>query len=352
MAISALAFADFVDALPQDDTPDRVRARLEWSWGLGHGQLDEHLLGFDDPQSMLTDETVLLFPHNDMIRQLCSRDNTTTTGVRRSHISKLYDGLKSFEYLCLPIAADSALESRILTSELPPHLAVCTTYGKLLRAWGKLQGDVWEANLGSVVERAKAGPTHARPALGQWQLTQMGHLHTAWTWSNYVPLAFLSASLDEKTSEGVHHPSLKKKRTSNVFETRRNSFDFPDEPKRRLLPSELESPPLFVVQLLAEDQDDEDEDDSISHDSYISGVEGDPEEFAKASMARGDHDMDAKWLTGIRRWAKRASSADGDETLLNDKQIPDDPREQPRDAASLDLGRPDYLLRSTSRTAI
>ncbi|KAJ6510836.1 hypothetical protein C8R45DRAFT_397264 [Mycena sanguinolenta] len=346
MSIPSSAVIDLVTRISKGDTPTQVRKRLEWTWGLGYDHLDEHLQEFDDPQSLLTDESVLIFPHNDILQQLFYRNMAGKLGVRRPYIQKLYNGDKTFEYLVLPTDAASPLPPWIMTSQLPPHLVVCTTFGKMLKAWRKLPG--WDANLVSVIERAKAVPHNGRPALRLSQLTQMDNITRKWTWADYVPPSFMSADSDQTMVEPEdEHPAAghaKRKSTSSGFEP--SSSGSRHEPKRRVLLSELELPPAFAV-----DCDTDDDDDAISHDSYISGVEGDPEEFVKASVARGDYEVDPRWLTGIWRWAKRASNAEGDETL-NDEQINDDPREHPRDVGSLDLGKPDYLMRDTRRMEI
>ncbi|KAJ6510838.1 hypothetical protein C8R45DRAFT_1161931 [Mycena sanguinolenta] len=352
MSISSAAIIDLATANNLCDIPAQVRSRLEWTWGLELGHLDEHLLDFEDHERILTNEADLVFPRNEIIRQLASRDNTATMGVRRVYIQKVYDECNMFEYLVVPTTADSPMPPRIITSGVPPHLVLCTTHCKMLKAWGNLPRKLWDANRASVVERAKAVPhSNARPALGMWQLTRMDHIHSKWTWTDYVPPSFLSGHSDLTAVQTEDNPITKRKSIGSDLEAS-NSPGSHFEPKRRLLPPESESPPLFVVQLLSdadEDDDEDDDDDAISNDSYISGVEGDPEEFSKASMARGDYELDPRWLKGIRRWAKRTSSADGDETLHNDEQINDDPREHPRDAASLDLRKPDYLLRDTRR---
>ncbi|KAF7340833.1 hypothetical protein MSAN_02112700 [Mycena sanguinolenta] len=325
ITLSSSAIIDLATPLTRLDPPARIRARLEWTWGLGHDHLDEHLLEFDDPINMLTDETILL-----------------------------YDGLKTFEYLIVSADAEGLPAPRILTSELPPHLVLCTTHGKMLKAWGKLPRKVWDANRAAVVKRAKAVPQNGWPALDIWQLTLMQQTHRRWTWAEYVPPSFLFADPDQTMVEPEEERTNPKRKSGSSDFAASSSSGSRYEPKRRLLPSEFESPPLFVVRMLAaeKNRDDSDDDDAISNDSHISGVEGDPEAFAKASAARGDYEVDPKRLKGIRRWAKRASRADVDETLLNDEQIKDDSQERPRDVASLDLGRPDYLLRNTGRTAL
>ncbi|KAF8150493.1 hypothetical protein K438DRAFT_1865501 [Mycena galopus ATCC 62051] len=124
MALSSSAIIDLATPLSTYDPPAQIRTRLEWSWGLGLGHLDDHLLEFDDPQAMLTDETILVFPHSDIIRQLYSRDNTARRGVCRAHIRELYKGLKSFEYL-----VPTDLESPPRTSN--PDLRAPTSLGAM-----------------------------------------------------------------------------------------------------------------------------------------------------------------------------------------------------------------------------
>ncbi|KAF8150495.1 hypothetical protein K438DRAFT_1988453 [Mycena galopus ATCC 62051] len=355
MALSSSAIIDLATPLSVRDSPARIRARLEWSWGLGHGRLDDHLLEFDDPQAMLMDETILVFPHSDIIRQLYFHDDSTRQCVLRTHIRELYNGLKTFEYVVVPTDLESPPALRILTSELPPHLVLCTTYGKMLKAWGKLPRKVWDGNRASLVKRVKraqAVPHNGRPEMAQ--LTQIQQLHRNWTWAQDVPPSFLSPdSHGTIVKPEENHTTGKRSSTKRDVDFQAcSSSGSRYEPKRRISPSEIESPPLYVTQVLGLGNAAEEDDDVISHDSYISGVEGDPEEFVKASVARGDYHLDAKCLKRIRRWAKRASRAGIDETLFNNEQIDDDPREQPRDAASVDMAKPDYLLRDTGRMVI
>jgi hypothetical protein len=76
--------------------------------------------------------------------------------------------------------------------ELPPHLALCTTPGKIMKAWGSLPRDVWDAHRVSLADRAKAAAHEGRPALGIWQLDEMALIHRRWSWSEYVPPSFSS----------------------------------------------------------------------------------------------------------------------------------------------------------------
>ncbi|KAF8198155.1 hypothetical protein K438DRAFT_1966902 [Mycena galopus ATCC 62051] len=356
MAIPSASIVDLATPIHKRDAPgiqEETRDRLEWTWGLGHGHLDKHLQEFVDPQGILTDESLLIFPRNDIIHKLSSRGGQSSS--RRPHIQKLYEGCKTFEYLVMPLDSANILPARILTSEVPPHLVVCTTIGKMLKAWAAWRRRDWDAGCVLLVERTKAVPHNGRPALGPWQLTQMESLHGRWTWTEYVPPSFLSEDSDQTMVEPEEeHHGGKRKSTHSNSDAEASSSGSRHEPKRRLLPSELQRPPIIrLFPSVDSDEDtDADEHELISNDSHVSGIDGDPEEFAKASMARGDYEVDRKWLKGIRRWAAKASKADADETLLNDEQIKEDSREQPRDATSLDLGKPDYLRRHKQHMAV
>ncbi|KAJ7842808.1 hypothetical protein B0H14DRAFT_2779900, partial [Mycena olivaceomarginata] len=275
------------------------RNRLEWTWGLGHGHLDEHLQEFVDPQGLLADQTVLVFPHNGIIEQIFKRANRGKSGVRRPHIQKAATPLNIWFFPSTPLAL---LLTRLLNLEVPPHLALCATSGKMSQAWGSLPREVCDAQRASLLERAKAAIHSDRPALGMWQLTNMQSIHR----NDWDALSSVLAK----------------------------------NAKRRLLPSELQPVPKTAeIQLFP--SVDGDGDDAISVDSHISGVEGDPEKFA----THGDYEVDRKWLKKMRRWAEGTSGADAGEALFNDGQINEDSREQPRDATSLDLAKPDYLER-------
>ncbi|KAJ6530315.1 hypothetical protein B0H19DRAFT_1242660 [Mycena capillaripes] len=371
MAISAVSIITLATPPIKRDVPGiqvQVRDRLEWIWGLGHDRLDEHLQGFADPQSVLIDEALLVFPRNDIIREIWLRHGRTEFGVRRPPIQRarhpaiyvslelkfafqLYKGSKSFEYLVVPIDYNSPLPVRLMALEVPPHLALCTTSGKMMKAWGHLLGKDCDVLRASLAQRSAAATHDGRPALTKSELDIMQLTHRTWTRSDYVPPSFLSETSDQTMVEveEEERPVPKQKSPSKTMEWEVGSSASRHEPKRRLLPTELHQDPANIRLFPSADGDDDD-DDAISADSHISGVE-DPDEFAKASAARGDYELDRRWLTGIKRWAKSTSGAGGDDSLLNDTQIKEDPREQPRAAASLDLDKPDYLLRQKKRTA-
>ncbi|KAF8198153.1 hypothetical protein K438DRAFT_2016270 [Mycena galopus ATCC 62051] len=349
MAIPSSSIIDFATPIHEREKPGiqaEVRDRLEWIWGLAHGHLDEHLREFTDPQNLLTDETILIFPPNDIIQALSFRRGKT--GLCRTPIEQSYNGCRSFEYLAVAIDPADTSPPRILSLEVPPHLVLITTSGKIMKAWACLSRQAWNSNRISVVERGKGAAHNVRPALELEQLNEINHIYRMWSWIEPVPLSFLSGDSETTMVEPEEqHRDGKQKSTHGNSDSKASSSGSRREPKRRLLPSELQRPPL--IRLFPSADSDDDENDAISNDSHISGVDGDPEEFVKASIARGDYEVDRKWLKGIRRWAAKASKADVDETLLNDRQIKEDSREQPRDATSLDLAKPDYLRRHKYR---
>ncbi|KAJ7450036.1 hypothetical protein B0H11DRAFT_2078174 [Mycena galericulata] len=359
MAVSSASIIGYTTPLHKINLPgisDEVRDRLEWTWGLGHGRLDEHLGRFAvDPHLDIMDETVLVFPHSDIIRDIWFRTRFLSGGIRRPNIQKVYKGTKAFQYLVLPIDLSSPLPARTVVSEIPPHLVLCVTYGKLMKTWGHLPGKDFATVRDSLIQRSKmVGSPGATPALDEEDFTIMPHLHRKWSMIDRVPSSFLSEDSDgtrveeDEGPDTKTHPDSDPESSSDFDSDSDSSMDWEvgssascyHEPKRRLLPCELEqdfnSIPI------------DDEDDAISSDSHMTGVE-DPDEFAKASMARGDYEEDGEWLEGMAKWAKGTSGAT-EQILLNDGQIPDDPREQPRVATSLDLDKPDYLSKSTKRT--
>ncbi|KAF7368332.1 hypothetical protein MVEN_00154600 [Mycena venus] len=317
---------------------------LEWTWGLDHRHLDEHLQKFSDTHDIFTDDTLLVFPHNDIICKVCLQYSALKLGVRRPHIQSCIKAAHPSNIwwsLSIPPAPHPP---RLLTSEVPPHLALCTTSGKIMKAWGRIPAKECAPLRASVIERANATIRHDRPPLSFWELDVMKSTHRIWSWMGGVPPSSVSDAFDQTLveMEGEESPVHKRKSSGGKnMDSAARSLSSLQEPKRRLLPSELQqpNPPTATGRMFPSadgDNDEDDEDEVISVDSHISGVE-DVEEFTKASMARGDYEMDPKWLKGIDRWAVGTSKADAHEALSIDTQIKEDPREQPRVVTSVDL---------------
>ncbi|KAJ7664326.1 hypothetical protein DFH06DRAFT_1470733 [Mycena polygramma] len=250
--------------------------------------------------------------------------------------------------MVVPIDPAGPLPARLIDSDVPPHLALCTTSGKMLQAWGALPAKQADALCLSVIERSKEASQGAeRPVLTTWYLNVMELTHRTWGSADYVPASFRSDSSDQTMVEWkqkipVHKPQLLNKRK---LDRGANSSASNREPKRRLLPCERRKDPCIV---LVSPADGDDDDSALGTDSHISGVD-DPDEFAKASAARGDYKLDRKRRKEIKLWAKGTSGADPDAVLFNDAQVEQYITEQPRLVTSLDMDKPDYLSRYEGR---
>ncbi|KAJ6597685.1 hypothetical protein DFH09DRAFT_83663 [Mycena vulgaris] len=97
---------------------------------------------------------------------------------------QLYKGCTSF---VVPIDPASPHPARLLNSEVPPHLALCTTSGKIMKAWGRTPAKECAPFRASVIERAKATIHHDRPPLSIWELDLRKSTHRTWSWMGYVP---------------------------------------------------------------------------------------------------------------------------------------------------------------------
>ena len=208
---------------------------------------------------------------------------------------------------------------------------------KILRRWGYSLVN-FEAMGDSLLKLIKtAYPAGATFKPNILTFVNLKYVHEIWAIID-IPQRFLGfEGSDEDESEDAASSTM-------VWEVQ----TLPDEPQRRLLPHELDEDPVFknIVPVIRAHVRAHDDDDAISCDSHITGVE-DPEEYVKASVARGDYMPSRTWLKGMERWAQRASEVVKDQVLVNDEQINEAySREQPRVATSLDLDKPDYLSMS------
>ncbi|KAJ6456614.1 hypothetical protein C8R47DRAFT_187392 [Mycena vitilis] len=204
MAIPASAIIDFATPNLKRNVPGtqhEVRARREWNWGLGHHRLHEHLQGFADPEGIFTDETLLVFPPNDTITLVWRDYGVAELGVRRPYIQELYKGCTSFQYIVVPINHVNSLPARFINSDVPPHVAMCTTSGKMMKAWGTLPAKSAKALQSSITERSKAagGGGQTVPTTRQFDIMEL--THRTWASADYVPARFRSASSDQTMGE-------------------------------------------------------------------------------------------------------------------------------------------------------
>ncbi|KAJ7042006.1 hypothetical protein C8F04DRAFT_114070 [Mycena alexandri] len=339
MAIPASAIVDATSRPygPKQPAPtERIRHRLEWSWGLEYGGLDGHLGAFFDPHfaSVLMDDNLILLAHSDVVEKLHFAASIAPCRFVKSHDP--YNGSQSFEYLVLPVDLSSQTPPRLLISSVPPHLTISSSLDKLFKFWGYTSSAYKELGSSIIKLVQNSPPTGATFVPDKYTFVFLRYIHESWA-TCHVPSRFLGG-------EGCDEEESDDESSSMEWEVVTVALD-EEEPQRRLLPHELKADPIVVnfrVLPAAADEGD----DAISCDSYITGLEGKPEEFSKASMARAKYDdEEAAWEKGIESWAQSASIVADDRMLLNDDQIEEDPKEQPRVATTLDLHKPDYLAR-------
>ncbi|KAJ6456605.1 hypothetical protein C8R47DRAFT_1227794 [Mycena vitilis] len=338
MAISSASLLTLATPSSKANVPgikDQLRDRLEWTWGLGHNRLDEHLKGFCELRRVLMDDSLIVIPPTDIIRKLSFRNTKAKFGVRHPHIQKVYKGYTSFEYLVVPIDPCSDVPIHTVISDVPSHLVLCTTSGKIGRAWGRLKGRDYDVVRLSLIERANAAIPADSPALDVSDFQRMNDIYLLWASIDYVPPSFLSEDSDQaEVTESVRSLSDSGFSSNMAWEVGSSASCY-HEPKRRLLPSERQAD--FPIRMFpSADGMQDDDDDAMSEDSHVPGGEDGDE--GKARAAPGDGEADLAWSNVISQWAKGALDADADTS--NDAQIKQDLREPP--ATSPDLAKPDW----------
>ncbi|KAJ7700816.1 hypothetical protein B0H17DRAFT_1046721 [Mycena rosella] len=327
----------------QANTPgifEDIRSKLEWAWGLQYGSLNDHLRGFADPSfaDILMNDGLIVIPHQAILCKIFTMCFHAKLSAPRPHIQSLYEGTAPFEYLLLPVDASAATPPQVVVSEVPPHLTICSTIAKIHK-----RGVYAPRDLGALAKCLArliqdSAIVDTRFSFGSSTFNYMRFLYDAWS-AGYVPPSFLGlAGPDEMDLADMIVQEESDSKNTMGWEVTTVSTE---TSARRLLPHELEQEPA-AVQRLRQMRRSEEEDDALSYDSHISGVE-EPEEYAKASIARGDHKTSRRWLKGMESWRQSASCVVDDQMLLNDGQIEVDSKEGARVATSLDLSKPDYL---------
>ncbi|KAJ7700807.1 hypothetical protein B0H17DRAFT_212223 [Mycena rosella] len=322
------------------------RDQLEWSWGLEYGTLDEHLQlqlhKFCDPElaDLLMDVNFILVPHSDVVWKIyliaseMPRSRSRTSAEVPYVAQDLYQyESATFEYLVLSMNPSSKIAPRVLLSSIPPHLTISLSVDKIFRRGG------YQARFLAIYKSCVQLTTTSPPPGATFTPTvrtfrDLQYIHERWAIC-CVPAPFRG---EEEEELSVYAESSVSEWIEWVVRTPSDI----DEPARRLHSHELKQPPVVKIPQRRPDDDDDDDDDSMNGDSHITGVE-DPEEFAKASVARGDCEKGRTWLTRVESWAQGAECVDDDGMLVNDGQIEVDSNEGPRVATSLDLTKPDYL---------
>ncbi|KAJ7272807.1 hypothetical protein C8J57DRAFT_259619 [Mycena rebaudengoi] len=353
-ALTAVIIASVIHRR-QEKGPDAHfvgRARVEWSWGLASGGLEEHLSTFEDPvfAQILMDQSLDVLPQREVIQQI-RRGYLKTGPFTRTHIQCVYQGRKSFDYIILPVDPSTPVPPRMLSSELPPHLAVCTTCSNLTRRWARLTGYEFKPVVQSIMKLAKACADPS--SIPDFEIMDL--VFTIWYCAS-PPRSFLGLELEEdprptpKQAARIEEPQVEEKSSAeSELESWASSYE---EPQRRLLSCEggahdpdNEGKRRFFTSADGRDGHDDD-DDALSFESHIiSGIE-DPKEHAQKDRDKPIR----KFLKRIASWVEGTSSS-GDELLVNDDQILQDPKELPCVVSGLDLSKPDYqrVLQSRKR---
>ncbi|KAJ7077398.1 hypothetical protein B0H15DRAFT_861732, partial [Mycena belliarum] len=243
----------------------------------------------------------------------------------------VYKGRTSFEYFVIPVDPQNPLPGRLVVSEVPPHIALATTCGKMMQQWGYLTGDAYDAVRTSLVERSAI---FVDTSLSHSDLSIMQSVYRRWTFVDHVPASFLSEDSDNTMIEAEDSPDIKSAPSVSNHKIdweAGSSASCEHEPRRRLLPHELEH-----------DIDDQPLTDGDDEDDYASSVD---------EPVDPDNEGDLRWLESITSWAEGTKATRDEEMLLNDGQIHEDPREKPRAATTVDLDKPDYLSRHTAQPA-
>ncbi|KAJ6457088.1 hypothetical protein C8R47DRAFT_175206 [Mycena vitilis] len=286
------------------------------------------------------DDNLILIPNSlDLTKIYLATADAPIGFVKcRKPIQNLYEGC-TFEYLILPIDPASKTTPVSLVSSVPPHLTISSTVDKILKRWGYKASTFRSLRSAFVDLVKKSSAISATFTLRVNDFTRLRYVHERWA-TLYVPPSFLGLEPDED-EDAEEDETIESEAGSSTMEWEVGTAG-DEEPQRRLLPHEMEAEPIYVTKFLAANRSRDEDDELISHDSHISGVD-DPDEFAKASKALGDYEKDASWSKGIQSWTTDVLRVDDDQMVLNDTQIEEDPQEKPRVAASLDFDDPDFV---------
>ncbi|KAJ7217671.1 hypothetical protein GGX14DRAFT_597301 [Mycena pura] len=364
MAISATSIVELATHVNKLNVPgihDEVLHRLEWCWGLGHNHLDEHLQLFSDPQHFLTDETLFVLLHREVIRNIWRHNLGAKIGICWPPIQKLYKGCKSFEYIAIPSNPTSILPARALVLDVPPHVVLCTTFGKVSRAWGHLPAKAYDVLRDSLIERSKVATPNGEAVSSPSEFDSMEDIYRRWSWATPVPSSFFAEDSDHTMVEADEPPDPRSP-GSSCKDTKHNggspaSREREVDSKHRLLPSELAPEPQIRLSL-AMDSDEESEaddmdDSTVNSGSSVSTVE---DSGQHRQVACNEFEDDSTWFTDdctrlkeIQDWAQARSSAGDDvHVVYDDTDITDRLPERPRVVTTLNLEKPDYLSRHTA----
>ncbi|KAJ7611744.1 hypothetical protein FB45DRAFT_1119112 [Roridomyces roridus] len=284
---------------------NEMRNNFEWAWGLGQGTLDEHVSNYCDSTlvDMILDHALVVVPEYDLVLatfRVAISSPWRFHSRKRKMILDLYTGRDTFNYLVLPLDPSSVTQPRVISSIIPPHLAIPFAVDDILRRagysyWRKDFDDICK----SLVHVASSASTASTFTLAKFSWLE--YIHTRWSIMS-VPRRFLGLEgsvesvPDEDSDTDIAESSAMKRRPPP-----RKRFRL-DEPRRRVTPEELKRPPVirFWVPVVADD-----EDDAISSDSDVPGDD--------------DPVGDRAWLDGVENWVESTSGVS--------ESVPDEPIE-------------------------
>ncbi|KAJ7077395.1 hypothetical protein B0H15DRAFT_861724 [Mycena belliarum] len=366
MAISAAEIVAYMTNPLRANEPGisiQIRNRLEWTWGLGHNHLDEHLSQFTDPLHIFTDDSVFVIPSKDMICDIHSHTLDLKFGVRRPHIRKVreclaerllyligfspqvYKGRMSFEYLAIPVDSQNPLPGRKVVSEVPPHIALATTSGKMMQHWGYLTGDAYDAVCASLIERSA---TVLGTPLSLRDLSMIWGVHRKWSFVDHVPASFLAEDsdatmveaedLDSPDTTPAPEPSVSNDKNKMDKEVR-SSASGGHSPRRRLYPHELEQDFNDLPSVASDDDREVRSSASGGHSprrrlypheleqdfNDLPSVASDDDSEDEVDGVTGEPEADRRWMDGIARWAEGTAAAHEGMLSSSDAMIHDDP---------------------------
>ncbi|KAF7319559.1 PCI domain-containing protein [Mycena chlorophos] len=275
--------------------PQELKPRLERTWGLGYGGLEEHLRSFPDAEDLLADERVVVIPGAQDIGKLVQG---YFIPPKPTHVVKTYQGRTSFTYMTLPLDPASSLRARLVHSLTPPHIVAIFTADRIEKACKSTSG--YNAGLRKdLIRRIRRLVDRSQFRSTVETLEWMEELGSAWT---HPKLVIVAPPAENSDAALVSERSPERGAPSSVVVL-------------------LEFPSAY--------EDSDSDTDSVVMD-----------------------DWNPTWINDIEDWAVQSSvKAHSDEELSPwNGQVATDALERPRTFDTVELDRPDYLRYRDTRS--
>ncbi|KAJ7058170.1 hypothetical protein C8F01DRAFT_1149819 [Mycena amicta] len=308
-----------------DDIRAEVRTRLEWTWGLEYGGLEEHLRQFADAaESLLADERMIVIPPVVIVEDLLFRDMEVFPLTRKAHVMQLYD-TDFFHYFVVPLHPTTALPARRMESRTPPHIALVMTVARLERATRhELMRDNFVRR--DIVKRV-ADATQQDPFyLTIHDVEKMDLMVQNWTRAELIPKGFSSGESDTTLVDNLFRSPSPSPPYRKIL-----PVDLPPEPCRRATTEELNAEIVLV---------------DVSKLPQLAHLLDEPD-----SGSECEDDSNPSWAADLRDWVKSASHAteENEPPLVDQSENSTDGEERTRTFDSVDLTQPDYLRHAKRR---